>query len=537
MKASIAVSKLQTACHGDNVSADSRAVVQEIITKAKGTTVNVDVTTLPQSVIENLLKEKLSSSQAKMLGLALHGACGNTDALFSAVVSSPSELHGALSGLDADGAPNAEALINGRWYPVAISSILGTAWGDNSKYCSFGVIVQISDFRHHIKGNAYNDDFLDDQDQPLSMTVSELLAKYGFRQLQSDIKDHFENLQLADRLQLKHGHPMVVVGKVMMVEERSWFRGVDSVELGTPAIPANVVVEGEMESSPRHNDSPSTAFRLPFVRIFSLERKRYAYVDVRDLHQRCWDDRALDKLALKDDLYDILRTVFSVPIDQLFGDIVAGKAGGMIVLAEGGPGVGKTMTAEVFAEHTKRPLYVLEMAELGTTLSSVEDNLRRVFRRAARWNAVLLFDEADVFMSKRDENLERSAIVGVFLRLMDYYRGMLFLTTNRADVLDPAFKSRITLALKYPPLDADSRLKIWFTMLSAAGVKLVDFYGNAILNPADVWKLCGHNDSASFHTTELNGRQIRNMVRLIKVIYNNQVTPEQIKDVCKFVPQ
>lgn len=536
MKTSIAVSKLQTACHGDNVSADSRAVVEEIIAKAKNTTVNVDVTTLPQSVIENLLKEKLSSGQAKMLGLALHGAHGNTDALFSAVISSPSELHGALSGLDADGAPNAEALINGRWYPVALSSTLATVWGDSNKYCSFGVTVQISDFRHHMKSNVYDEDFLDAQDQPVSMTVSELLDKYGFRQLQSDIKDHFENLQLADRLQLKHGHPMVVVGKVMMVEERSWFRGVDSVDLGTPAIPANVVVEGEMESTSR-GDSPSAAFKLPFVRIFSLERKRYAYVDVRDLHQRCWDDRALDKLALKDDLYDILRTVFSVPIGQLFGDVVAGKAGGMIVLAEGGPGVGKTMTAEVFAEHTKRPLYVLEMAELGTTLSSVEDNLRRVFRRAARWNAVLLFDEADVFMSKRDENLERSAIVGVFLRLMDYYRGMLFLTTNRADVLDPAFKSRITLALKYPPLDDDSRLKIWFTMLSTAGVKLVDFDGNEILSPADVWKLCCYNDSASFHTAKLNGRQIRNMVRLIKVIYNNQVTPEQIKDVCRYVPQ
>lgn len=530
MKISIAVSKLLTASHGDNVSHSDKAIVDGILPKTGGTTVSVDATTLPPSIIDNLLKEKLSASQARVLGLVLHGVSKDTDALFSAVVSSPSELHGALAGLWADGAPNVEVFINDRWYPTAIQSNLSTLWGGGGKQCSFSATMQIADFLYPVNVNIYDHEFLDDQDQVVPIRVRDLLVKYGFRQIESDIKDHFENLQLADKLQARCGHPMIVIGKVLMREERSWFRGVDSVELGTPVAPAYVVVEGEMEGQGQ-SDSHGSVFRLPFVRIFSLERKRYAYVDVRDLHQRNWDEHALDKLTLNNELYNILRTVFNVPTDQLFGDIVAGKAGGMIVLAEGGPGVGKTMTAEVFAEHTKRPLYVLEMAELGTTLSSVEDNLRRVFRRAARWNAVLLFDEADIFMSKRGENLERSAIVGVFLRLMDYYKGMLFLTTNRSDVLDPAFKSRITLALKYPPLDAESRLKIWMTMFDSAGVKLVDESGQEIN-----WEtLPACDQSLSFKDVELNGRQIRNMVRLIKVIYNSQVTPRQVTEVCKFV--
>ena len=201
---------------------------------------------------------------------------------------------------------------------------------------------------------------------------------------------------------------------------------------------------------------------------------------------------------------------------SLFGDLLRGKSGGMVILANGKPGVGKTLTAEVFAEHTKRPLYVMEMGELGTNLASVEQNLQRVFLRATRWNAVLLMDEADIFMHKRDDNLERSAIVGVFLRLLDYYHGLFFLTSNRAEVIDPAFKSRITLQLDYPDLDRDARLKIWDLMFKMANIEVTD-------------GLDGLPD------IELNGRQIRNLVRLVKVMNpGGKVTSEKVKEICRF---
>jgi len=49
----------------------------------------------------------------------------------------------------------------------------------------------------------------------------------------------------------------------------------------------------------------------------------------------------------------------------------------------------------------------------------------------------------------------------VFLRVLEYYDGLLFLTTNRPGALDEAFKSRIHLTLYYPPLDLQQTVDIW----------------------------------------------------------------------------
>jgi SpoVK/Ycf46/Vps4 family AAA+-type ATPase len=125
-------------------------------------------------------------------------------------------------------------------------------------------------------------------------------------------------------------------------------------------------------------------------------------------------------------------------------------------------------------------------------------------------------DEADVFMAKRDQDLERSAIVGVFLRLLDYYPGLFFLTSNRVDVIDPAFKSRITLSLAYPSLGREARLRVWETMLRMAGLTVSD----GIDGIPDL---------------DLNGRQIRNLVRLVRVLYpDGMVSSGQVKQVCEF---
>ncbi|HZY23185.1 MAG TPA: AAA family ATPase, partial [Beijerinckiaceae bacterium] len=80
----------------------------------------------------------------------------------------------------------------------------------------------------------------------------------------------------------------------------------------------------------------------------------------------------------------VLTRVFETPTGALFGDLIRGKHGGAVVLACGRPGVGKTLTAEVYAERTERPLYVLELGELGTKPTEVEENLQRVFTRVAR---------------------------------------------------------------------------------------------------------------------------------------------------------
>jgi hypothetical protein len=56
--------------------------------------------------------------------------------------------------------------------------------------------------------------------------------------------------------------------------------------------------------------------------------------------------------------------------------------------------------AESVAEFTKRPLYAVSSGELGTYSSELEKNLARILDVATVWKAVLLLDEADVFLER-----------------------------------------------------------------------------------------------------------------------------------------
>lgn len=69
------------------------------------------------------------------------------------------------------------------------------------------------------------------------------------------------------------------------------------------------------------------------------------------------------------------------------------------------------MTAETIAEYTQKPLYPLNIGELTATSDTV-DHLQKAFDTAARWDAVLLLDEADVLLEKRSyEDVKRNGIV------------------------------------------------------------------------------------------------------------------------------
>lgn len=68
-------------------------------------------------------------------------------------------------------------------------------------------------------------------------------------------------------------------------------------------------------------------------------------------------------------------------------------------------------------------------------------------------------------MSRSYENMHQNAMVSVFLRQLEYYSGILFLTTNIVGVIDEAFKSRIHIALEYPAMNEESTIKIWRNLL------------------------------------------------------------------------
>ena len=45
--------------------------------------------------------------------------------------------------------------------------------------------------------------------------------------------------------------------------------------------------------------------------------------------------------------------------------------------------------------------------------------------------------------------------------MLEYYQGILFLTTNRLRTIDIAFQSRISIGVKYEALDEETRRRIW----------------------------------------------------------------------------
>ena len=176
-----------------------------------------------------------------------------------------------------------------------------------------------------------------------------------------------------------------------------------------------------------------------------------------------------------------------------------GKGRGLVAVLHGPPGTGKTLTAEGIAELLKCPLYMVSAGELGTNPRELEAELNKILDIAHSWGAVLLLDEADVFLEKRTiQDIHRNALVSIFLRLLEYFQGILFLTTNRVETFDDAFQSRIHVALRYGELTYKAKKSVWKMFLDKVrqkeGIELEMF------KESDYDNLARHN---------LNGRQVR----------------------------
>ncbi|KAL4971740.1 hypothetical protein BDW66DRAFT_155364 [Aspergillus desertorum] len=216
-------------------------------------------------------------------------------------------------------------------------------------------------------------------------------------------------------------------------------------------------------------------FELLPRRLFAyvLQERKFMAVDVRNMEPVGDDEATTPTLIINPSHESILRGLVdshfrrrnlrekhgAFNIDQ---DIIANKGRGLIILLSGVPGVGKTSTAEKIAHSWKRPLFPITCGNLGTEPVDVEANLKEIFRLAQKWGCILLMDEADVFLSERTPtSLERNALVSIFLRELEYYDGILFLTTNLPGGIDEAFKSRIHISLYYPYLNEETTLAIW----------------------------------------------------------------------------
>ncbi|KAI0887428.1 P-loop containing nucleoside triphosphate hydrolase protein [Annulohypoxylon maeteangense] len=236
------------------------------------------------------------------------------------------------------------------------------------------------------------------------------------------------------------------------------------------------------------------------VRGYAFAVKQFLEFFVDKVAPIEWNERCFDDLVLDQDTKKTVQAVVSTHSSSRdgFDDIVKGKGQGLVCVLHGPPGVGKTLTAECVAEYVKRPLYMISSGDLGVSSGHLDLNLTRIMDLASTWKAVLLIDEADVFLERRSlHDVHRNAMVSVFLRALEYYSGILFLTTNRVSTFDDGFKSRIHVPIRYTDLSFPSRLQIWRTLCGRVP-------GGVDVDEDGLESLARH---------DMNGRQIKNIIK------------------------
>ncbi|OAG36420.1 hypothetical protein AYO21_09405 [Fonsecaea monophora] len=240
-----------------------------------------------------------------------------------------------------------------------------------------------------------------------------------------------------------------------------------------------------------------------YVQGFGFLDKKWRTLQLDHINELKWNTEAFDQLVLDKRKKDLVKALVYVHLTSRKGvDIIEGKGNGLIILLHGGPGTGKTLTAETVAELAKKPLYRVTCGDMGIDPEGVEKYLESVLHIGTEWDCVVLLDEADIFLERRTtEDIKRNALVSVFLRVLEYYDGILILTTNRIGLFDEAFKSRIQLAVHYPSLDRDGRAQVWLSALRSIPEGQVGL---------DLQKLQLHVPKLS--EQPLNGRQIRSTV-------------------------
>lgn len=248
---------------------------------------------------------------------------------------------------------------------------------------------------------------------------------------------------------------------------------------------------------------------------FSLLDKRWCWFSVDFIEPVAFNSGAFKTLLLPERQKSIIHALVKNHGSDDFDDMIKGKGKGLNFVLYGEPGVGKTFTAESVADDVQRPLYALNSGELGVEPESVGSTLRDTLKLAEHWDAIVLIDEADVFLEQRSiHDLKRNSLVSckltgirqremlisiVFLRTLEYYEGILFLTTNRLTTFDQAFKSRIHLALRYSPLNQDRRKELWKFFIQRTSKDVLQSWPDSVLD--------------NMSEVDLNGRQIKNTVR------------------------
>ncbi|GKT41593.1 uncharacterized protein ColSpa_01774 [Colletotrichum spaethianum] len=216
----------------------------------------------------------------------------------------------------------------------------------------------------------------------------------------------------------------------------------------------------------------------PRVLGYALTQKRWVQLRVEqvmthgDANARNFDD----KLILSDDNKFLIKNAVKSHGKKNIKDFIHGKGKGLVILLWGVPGVGKTLTAESVASLAGKPLFSIGVSDIGIDSKKVETNLQKIFNLAGLWEAVLLFDEADVFLEARDargSDMQRNTMVS-------------------------------DIAIEYTDLSNDQRCKIFEEFLGQLN--------NEKPSLVEDYSKCMEWVNEEGRNKPFNGRQIRNIV-------------------------
>ncbi|WP_372371407.1 ATP-binding protein [Candidatus Uabimicrobium sp. HlEnr_7] len=149
-----------------------------------------------------------------------------------------------------------------------------------------------------------------------------------------------------------------------------------------------------------------------------------------------------------------------------FQSKLAGKQGINVVFS-GGPGTGKTMTANILAGSNKMSLYKIDTASIvDKYIGETEKKLKVVFEQVENTNSILFFDEADSLFGKRGEvqraqDRYANVTVSYLLQKIEEHSGVIILATNLVENLDKAFVRRMNFVVQFPHPNTKQRVGIW----------------------------------------------------------------------------
>jgi len=245
----------------------------------------------------------------------------------------------------------------------------------------------------------------------------------------------------------------------------------------------------------------SKAPHLMVFRCYHLGQHVDLDVHVREVEKYTYDTKIRQRLILPD-MYNEVLDVLTDDMSLVQEDIVRGKTGGTVILLCGMPGLGKTLTAEVYAEFREVPLLRVHSGQLGTQAAKIEESLLHFYQKAADWGCPVLIDECDVFVRSRGDSLEQNAVVAVFLRTLEYQANTIFLTTNRKDSIDDAVLSRASAIVTYDYPEHKELREIWQTQRN----QLLPNLSDTTIHELSEW--------FKKHDKKMSGRDVKNILRL-----------------------